>query len=242
MTLPLLVLALAVPAPVRAAEPSAAGLTEADALYFHRDQKGNLEKSQAVLDGLLKAKPDDAEALWRKARGLVRQGEDAKEKADKLRLFKEAEADALKAAPLLPKSAEPHFWAGVAMGRRGETQGILHSLFLISPIRTQMHDALLADPRHGGAHRVLGEILWQVPGFAGGDKREATTEFEEAVRLSPNYTANYPVLAKAYLHFGRKDDAAEVLRRALNITVPDDPAAHAESLAKLRALWDKPPY
>lgn len=239
MNASLLLLALAAAPGARAAESVRADLAQVDELYFHRDQPGNLEKSEAALDAALAKAPEDPELLWRQARGLERLGEKAVEKKERLRLFEAAEAAAAKAAPGLPKSAEPHFWAGVAMGRRGETRGVLKSLFLVSPIRKEMAAALAADPRHGGAHRVLGEILWQLPGFVGGDKKKAVAEFEESVRLSPNYTANYPTLATAYVYFGRKADAAEVLKKAEAIQAPDDPAAHAENLAKLKDILAK---
>ncbi|MBI3564908.1 MAG: hypothetical protein HY079_06920, partial [Elusimicrobia bacterium] len=128
---------------------------------------------------------------------------------------------------------------GITMGRRGETQGILKSLFLIKPIKKEMAEVLRLDPRHGGAHRVLGEILWQVPGFAGGDKKKALEEFEAAVRLSPDYTANYEPLVEAYLKYGRKDDAVRVLKQGLAVTAPSDPAAAPDDQADLRKLLEK---
>lgn len=239
MKVALLLLVLAAVPAVRAAEPARADLVEVDALYFHRDQPGSLEKSQAAVDAALAKTPGDAELLWRQARGMVRQGERAAEKKEKLRLYEAAETAAGKAAPGLPKSAEPHFWAGVAMGRRGETRGVLNSLFLVKPIRKEMAAALAADPNHGGAHRVLGEILWQLPGFVGGDKKGALKEFEESVRLSPDYTANYPALAQAYVYFDRKAEAEAVAKKAEAIQAPTDPAAHAENLAKLKDILAK---
>ena len=122
------------------------------------------------------------------------------------------------------------------MGRRGETQGVLKSLFLIKPIRREMHATLALDPNHGGAYRVLGEMLWQIPGFAGGDKKKALEDYETAVRLDPSYTANYQVLAEAYLHFGRKDDAIRVLKAVSQVKSPRDPAQYPEDLRDAQKL------
>lgn len=218
---------------------SAADLSSADALYFHRDQPQKLDAALAAYDELLKASPDDPEVLWRKGRALMRHGEKQARKAEKLADYLQAEDLLKRAVALKPGVADARFFYGVTMGRRGEAQGILKSLFLIKPIKKEMAEVLRLDPAHGGAHRVLGEILWQVPGFAGGDKKKAIEEFEAAVRLSPDYTANYEPLAEAYLKYGRKDDAIRVLRQGLAVTTPSDPAAAPDDQADLRKLLDK---
>ena len=120
------------------------------------------------------------------------------------------------------------------MGRYGETKGIMKALFLVGPIKRAMEETIRLDPAHGGAHHVLGEILWQLPGFAGGDKKRALKEFEEAVRLSPDYTANHGPLAEAYLHFKRRDDAIKTLKAVEAVANPADPAEYPENLADAR--------
>lgn len=220
--------------PASAADPSAA-----DALYFHRNEPQKLDQALAAYDELLKASPDDPALLWRKGRALMRRGEKQARKAEKLADYLSAEDLLKRSVELGPKDAEAHFFYGVTMGRRGETQGILKSLFLIKPIKKEMAEVLRLDPNHGGAHRVLGEILWQVPGFAGGDKKKAVAEFEDAVRLSPDYTANYEPLAEAYRKYGRKDDAIAVLKKGLAVTSPLDPAAAPDDQADLKKLLDK---
>lgn len=218
---------------------SAADLSPVDALYFHRNEPGKLQESIARLDELLKGAPNDPELLWRQGRSVMRRGEKRDRKADKLADYLQAEALLKKAVDLKPDAVDAHFFYGVVMGRRGEAQGILKSLFLIKPIRAQMAATLKLDPNHGGAHRVLGEILWQVPGFAGGDKKQALKEFEDAVRLSPDYSANYQPLAEAYVHYDRKDDAVRVLKAVEAIKEPSDPAAYPDDLADAKALLEK---
>lgn len=117
-----------------------------------------------------------------------------------------------RAVVLSSASADAHYWYGVALGRWGESRGRLRAMFLVAPIRREMEAALRLDAGYGDAHRVLGELLWQIPALAGGDKKKALAEFEAAVRLSPRNTDNYRPLAEAYLYFDRRKDAAEVLR------------------------------
>lgn len=207
---------------------------EVDKLYFQRDQPGKLDEAAQALEKLVSIGGADAGLWWRYARVLVREGERNDRKKDKLDLFGRAQDAARKAIALDAREPEAHFWLGAAMGRYGQTKGIFKSLSLVGSIRGEMRETLRLDPGHGGAHHVLGEILWQVPGFAGGDKRRALAEFEEAVRLTPDYSANYPSLAKAYLKFGEKEKARALLERLEKLGRPADPPAYPEDLAEVR--------
>jgi tetratricopeptide (TPR) repeat protein len=212
-----------------------AGFTTIDDAYFHRDQGDNLAASIKDID----SRAPDSDLLWRRCRSLVRRGEKQEKKSARLADYDQARTDCAKAVELSSGSADAHFWLGVTLGRWGEAKGILKSLFLVKPIRKEMEQTLALDPTRGGPHRVLGEILWQVPGFAGGDKKQALVEFETAVRLNPAHSANYKVLADAYLHFDRKDDAIKTLRAVADIKTPDDPAEYSGDLAEAKAALSK---
>jgi tetratricopeptide (TPR) repeat protein len=215
---------------------AAVDYSNVDRLYWHRNEGDNLAQSLSELDALLVQTPGDAGLLLRKGRSLIRRGEKIEKKSARLAVYVEAESLLKRATESDPSSVDAHFWYGVAMGRRGETQGVLRSLFLIKPIRREMSEVVSLDPTHGGAHRVLGEILWQVPGFAGGDKKKALEEYETAVRLDPRYTANYDTLAQAYVHFGRKEDAIRVAKSVADVKDPKDPAAYVDDLADAQKL------
>ncbi len=210
-----------------------------DAQYYQRHLADNLEKNIAGLEAVLKSGAEDrgkADYLWRLCRAKVRRAEKRVKRADKLVEYFSAKADCEQSVVLSPTTADSHFWLGVALGRWGETKGLLKALFIIKPIRKEMAEVLRLDPEYGGAHVVLGQILWQVPGFAGGDKKMALAEFETAVQLSPRYTANYQTLAEAYLHFKRKDDAIRVLKMVAATTEPADPAEYPENRAAAQKL------
>ncbi len=216
----------------------AADLSSVDALYWRRDQGRNLDTHIEALEAMLKASPFDAELTWRWGRAVVRRAERRTHKDTRLADFLRAE-DALKRAVVLnPNSVDAHFYYGVAMGRRGEAQGVMKSVFLLKPIKKEMHEVLRLDPKYGGAHRVLGEIFWQVPGLAGGDKRKALSEFEAAVVFSPHTTTNYLPLAEAYLKFDMKEKALATLHRVLAEKNPEDPAAAPRDLADAQKLLD----
>ena len=211
---------------------------EIDDLYFHRDQGTKLADSISKLDDLIKnhGAPD---LYWRRCRSLVARGEKREKKSDKLADYDLARQDCEKSVKLDANDADGHFWYGVSMGRWGETKGIMKAMFLIKPIRKEMAETLKLDPNQGGAHRVLGEMLWQIPGFAGGDKKAALAEYETAVKLAPNRSANYQTLAEAYLHFDRKEDAIRTLKAVAEIKTPADPAEYPSDLADAQKLLAK---
>lgn len=213
-----------------------------DAQYFQRHLDDNLDKNISGLKDALKSEAvggDDgwkAGYLWRLCRAKVRLSEKKEKRSDKLALYESAKSDCERSVALSSRTADAHFWLGVAIGRWGETKGLMKALFIIKPLKKEMAEVLRLDPSHGGAHNVLGEILWQVPGFVGGDKKKALEEFETALRLSPRYTANHQPLAEAYLHYGRKDDAIRVLKLVEATKDPADPAEYPENLADAKKL------
>jgi tetratricopeptide (TPR) repeat protein len=213
-------------------------VSKIDEMYFHRDQGENLDQSITRLNDLIKDN-ETSGLYWRRCRSFIRRGEKRDKKSEKLADYDLARQDCEKSVALDQNSADAHFWYGVAMGRWGEAKGILKAMFLIKPIRKEMAQTLRLDPKHGGAHRVLGEMLWQIPGIAGGDKKKALEEYETAVKLSPEHSTNYLALADAYVHFDRKDDAIKTLNAVVGMKNPDDPAEYVGDLADAKKLLAK---
>ena len=216
-----------------------------DAQYYQRHLDDNLDKNISGLQDALKSEViGESEAwkapyLWRLCRAKVRSAEKKEKRSDKLALYESAKIDCEKSVALSSGVADGHFWLGVTIGRWGETKGLMKALFIIKPLKKEMAEVIRLDPAHGGAHNVLAEILWQVPGFVGGDKKKALEEFETALRLSPRYTANHQPLAEAYLHYGREDDAIRVLKLVEATKDPADPAEYPENLADAKKLLSK---
>lgn len=210
--------------------------SEPDRLYFHRHLSDNLEQSIRILEARLKQSPEDPAALWRLGRSLIRMGERQRKAKDRLRLFQRAREALERSTEAQGRVADAHFWLGVAMGRIGQTRGILKSLFLVKPIRLQMLKTLELDPKFGAAHHVLGEIFREVPSWFGGSKERAVQELELAVGLDPDHPAHYPALARAYLGIHDIAQAKATLRKLLEIRDPDDPAEYDDSLQEGRQM------
>ncbi len=210
-----------------------------DRQYLNRHEGANLNDNIERLKKLNEVQSGaDGQVLWRLCRAKVRHGEKREKRADKLNEYGSAKTDCETAVALSSQTADAHFWFGVALGRWGETKGLLKAFFIIKPLRKEMAEVIRLDPTHGGAHNVLGEILWQVPGFAG-NKKKALAEFETALRLSPKYTANHQPLAEAYLYFKRKDDAIRVLKMIEATKEPADPAEYPDNLSDAKKLLAK---
>lgn len=210
-----------------------------DELYFHRHLEGNLERAIAGLEDMLKADPEDPGALWRLGRAWVRLGERRSERRKKLELFEKAEAAVRRSLEKEEPNAEAHFWLGVAMGRTGQTRGIWKSLFLVRPIKAEMRRVLELDPSHGGARHVLGEMLRQIPRFAGGSKKGAVRELETALEADPTYTAHHPALAQAYVEIGEVQKARDVLNKIFEVREPRDPGEYADNVREAREMLQR---
>lgn len=212
------------------------GYERVDDLYFNRHRAGKLERSVELLEARLRDAPEDSAALWRLARSLVRTGERLEGKRERIELFSRAERLAERSAELAPREPEAHYWHGLALGRNGETRGMLRSLFMIGPLKRRMRRVLELDPGHGGARHVLGEMLRQVPRLMGGSKKRAVRELEAGLRSSPERTGLYPSLGRAYLAVGKKERAREVLLEVFKVEKPYDPAASAGHLEDARDM------
>ncbi len=210
-----------------------------DWLYFHRDQDDNLNKDLSLLNQLLLLRPRNEALLWRRGRALVRAGENEKNRGEKIKIFRRA-MESLKAAVVLnPRDPDAHFWYGVSMGRLGQARGILHSLFLVGPIKNQIRTILALDPDYSGAYRMLGEMDLHIPRFAGGNATRGIAEIVKSLELAPSDTSGYIALAKAYESVGEKAKAVAALRAALNVAVPDDPAESQDDRKDARAMLQK---
>lgn len=226
----LLIIVLAAPA-----QGADAPWSEIDRLYLHRHEGKNLELSIQKLEDLIKAKADEP-ALWRLGRSLVAVASAKDSKEAKLSAFKAAEAPLKAALKRAPGEAQAHYWLARQMaGLNAE----LRTLGLAKSMKKELEAALRADPVHAEAHRTYGELLHQLPGVFGGDKKKAVKEIEQALRLAPNDTAAYFALAEALLDVKEEDKAVAALKKVFDVKNPADPASFEGDLKDVRALLKK---
>ncbi len=125
-----------------------------------------------------------------------------------------------RAVELAPQSHDAHLWYAINTARWGETKGVLRSLFLLPTIREELGILLELDPRSVRAHILAGNVLLEVPGFAGGDRAKAEEHFKKALEIDPRFTNARVDLARVYIADARYADARRELFLVVNETSP----------------------
>ncbi len=198
------------------------------AIALHR--AGRLDQAEAIYRRILKADPDNAEALHLLGvvagqrgdhdecvrlieRAISHEPDVPKYHANlgtslrELRRLDEAVQAFERAVALDPDYSEAHYNLGLALESRDRLDEAVASYRRVLEI----------DPAHADACNNLGVAL-QVDGRIG----EAREYFRRAVAIAADYAPALSNLGRSLLDDGLADEALDYLRRALEIT-PDDP-------------------
>lgn len=218
LLLAVIILTLALATAITRAEDNP--LAQADELYAKRYDRANVQKAVNLVAKYLEKQANDYGALWRMARLHWFLGDRA-EKKEKLPLFEKGRGYAEAAVKANEKGLEGHYWFASLIGCVGQERGILNSLFMVAPMKRELEACLAIDPKYADAHDVMAQLLWKVPGFAGGNTRKAQEEAELAVTYDPYATANW-------LHYGQiaaanKDYKTARMAWQKCLALPDDP-------------------
>jgi len=215
--------ALAVVAFVLAAAPARAQtpLESARVLVarYHEDPAG-LDRARDLLDAALaKDRKVETMAMLSYVQFLIGDVR-ATTPEDKLVAYDRGREIGQRAVELAPKSHDAHLWYAINTARWGETKGVLRSLFLLPTIREELRILLELDPRSVRAHILAGNVLLEVPGFAGGDRAKAEEHFKKALDIDPRFTNARVDLARVYIADARYVDARRELQRVVKETNP----------------------
>ncbi|HZR47137.1 MAG TPA: tetratricopeptide repeat protein [Candidatus Manganitrophaceae bacterium] len=213
---------LMVPATATGGPESNALLADGDRLFDTRDEADHADRAVQIYKKLAESEPKNEAALWRLSRSYRWRGDLAGSSDEKLAAYKESQRWAEKAIEASPESVGGHLMLGIAYGRIGETQGVMKSLSLISPIKSEMNLVLSRDPQNDTAHHVLGVLYRKVPGLMGGSTKKSIELLETAVRLNPANTSHLLELAESYIEKGDEARAKSSLKTLLAISNPSD--------------------
>lgn len=211
-------------------------LNEGDQMYDSRDEPGHADRAIDLYKKVLEIDPKNEAALWKLSRSLRWRGDIAASSQEKLAYYKEGESWAKRAIEANPQSIGGHLMLGIAYGRIGETQGVMKSLSLISPIKSEMNAVLEKDPANDTAHHVLGVLYRKVPGLMGGSIKKSIEELQTSIRSNPAGTTHYLELAKSYLEKDRKEEARTSLEKLLAIDHPTDRVQSKKDRAEAEEL------
>ena len=201
-------------------------------------------------------------ALWRAAEATIdvakQMGDDQRPQRDSLYLAARGYAEAAIRSDSL--GAEGHFELAQALGRYARTRGGRERVRFGRIIYDEAARALALNPRHDGAHHVLGAWHAEVKrlpalsrflaktllgaGFLGRASWDsAAAHLEQAVALRPEFVYHRLELAQVYLDQHRRDAARAQLARIATLPASDvlDARYQEEAARLLKGLATKPP-
>ena len=228
------------------AEDEKEQLLKADALYqtyIENDSNSSLQEAAKNLDHLNEVNPSDYQILWRCARVYYSLADiDGTKGSEKIRLLEKAIACAKNAIALNSKGVEAHYWLGVSLGDYADTKGMFKAISLLGDIRKEMEKVIELQPdyENAGAYLVLGRMDFQLPGFMGGDKKRAMSEYEHGLKIFSSNFLLKTYLAESYIREGRKEEAKKLLNEVLSspINLKLNPEAK-DAQKEAKALRDR---
>ncbi|MFW5992322.1 MAG: tetratricopeptide repeat protein [Halanaerobiaceae bacterium] len=111
------------------------------------------------------------------------------------------------------------FWEAAFMGKIGEEEGIISSIFKIKPMEEKLLKCINAEPDFAPAYDILARLYNQAPEWplSIGDKNKALKYRKKSVKLDP-YNFEYQwLLYKNYIELNEFEKAKNVLTDILNI-------------------------
>ena len=141
---------------------------------------------------------------------------------DKLAAYDKGREIGKRAVELAPKNPEAHVWHGINTGRWGQTKGIMRSLFLLPTVREEVDATLALDPKNLRALALQGNVLFEVPRIAGGDRDKAEEVFRKTLTIDPHFTNARIDLARVLIAKGKYGDARAELQKVLDEKAPQN--------------------
>jgi tetratricopeptide (TPR) repeat protein len=158
---------------------------------------------------------------------------------DKLAAYDRGRQLGERAVELAPRNAEAHLWYAINTARWGQTKGVMRSLFLLPTVKREIETILTLDPRSARGHSLAGNVYFEVPRLAGGDRAKAEAHFKKGLEIDPRFTVLRVDLARLYIADGRHAEARQELTRVLEERAPRSlPDWTVKDVPRARALLD----
>jgi len=198
-------------------------IQEADAIYADMQDMETAEKALSLYREALVAAEDKYEAYWKIARMLYYIGEHKEKKKERQNTFAQGVYHAEKAMALEAEKPDGYYWRGVNNGKYGETRGVLKSLSLVKPIKSDMNKVIELNRSYedGGPDRVMGRVFLKLPGIAGGSKDKSLEHLLKSKEYGPEDALTRAYLGDTLLAMKEVEKARAELEYVINL--PDDP-------------------
>ena len=217
--LALAVITLLLAAPVAAQTPVESART---LVARYHENPANIDKARDLLEAALaKDRQPDTMVMLSYVYFLV--GDVRAQSADdKLAAYDKGREMGKRAVELAPKNPEAHVWYGINTGRWGQTKGIMRSLFLLPTVREEIDATLALDPKNLRALALQGNVFFEVPRIAGGDREKAEAVFRKTLEIDPHFTNARIDLARVLIANSRYADARGELQKVLDEKTPQN--------------------
>jgi tetratricopeptide (TPR) repeat protein len=121
-----------------------------------------------------------------------------------------------------PNRVEGHYWLAMSLCGQADVGGKLLGNRLLPRILEELQRAVSLDAAYdqAGAHRVLGRIYYEAPGWplSVGDMQKSRQHLQAAVRLSPATSTNHLYLAETLVRLNEAGLARQELEQVLKST------------------------
>jgi tetratricopeptide (TPR) repeat protein len=129
-----------------------------------------------------------------------------------------------------PERVEGHYWLAMNLCGQADVGGKLLGHKLLPRILEELKRAIALEESYdqAGAHRVLGRIYYEAPGWpvSVGDMQKSLEHLKAAVRLSPATSTNHLYLAQTLLRLNEamqaRQELAQVLKSSRYAVKPQD--------------------
>ena len=217
LALAVVTLLLAVPVAAQTPVESARAL-----VARYHENPANIDKARDLLEAALaKDRQPDTMVMLAYVYFLVGDVR-AQSTDDKLAAYDKGREMGKRAVELAPKNPEAHVWYGINTGRWGQTKGIMRSLFLLPTVREEVDATLALDPKNLRALALQGNVFFEVPRIAGGDREKAEAVFRKTLEIDPHFTNARIDLARVLIANSRYADARAELQKVLDEKTPQN--------------------
>lgn len=220
-----------------------AAADDPDALYRDRATSSQAVKAVALWAARLDAHPKDFESAWKLARGRYWLGTNGLPPPARKAELEKGIAAARVAATLEPGRPEGHFWLAANMGALAESFGLRQGIKYRGAIKDALERVRALDPAflQGSADRALGRWYYKVPGLFGGDDHKSEAHLRTALGYNENSVITRLFLAETLIDLGRKNEARDQLRAAIDAPAdpewaPEDTRFREQAVALLRKI------
>ena len=121
-----------------------------------------------------------------------------------------------------PNRVEGHYWLAMNLCGQADVGGKLLGHRLLPRILEELKRSVALDAAYdqAGAHRVLGRIYYEAPGWplSVGDMQKSRQHLQAAVRLSPATSTNHLYLAETLSRLNEAGLARQELEQVLKST------------------------